>query len=128
MQYREPLPPDCPPLTAQGITEQTVRYRLLENVFPTPEDFDSFVKKRGRPNRRSKRTPCEQNGVSLWKSLNSVRALLASYLNNDGRWQSIGELTIPIAAGKLNPVECDGHQTWWPSQAFDPVENCKVIL
>ena len=33
MQYREPLPPDCPPLTAQGITEQTVRYRLLENVF-----------------------------------------------------------------------------------------------
>ena len=128
MQYREALPPDCPPHSAHGITEQTVRYRLLENVVPTPEDFDSFVKKRGRPNRRSKITPCEQNGVSLWKSLNSVRALMASDLNKDSRWQSIGELTIPTGAGKLNPIKPNGHQTWWPSKAFDPVENCKVIL
>ena len=28
MQYREPLPPDCPPASAQEITEPTVRYRL----------------------------------------------------------------------------------------------------
>ncbi len=128
MQYREPLPPDCPPPSAQGITEQTVRYRLLESGVPTQEDFDSFVKKRGRPHRRSRRTPCEQNGVSLWQSLDSVRALLASDLNNNSRWQSIGEFTIPTGAGKLNPIEPNGHQTWWPSKAFDPVENCKVIL
>lgn len=127
MQYREPLPPDCPPPSAKVITEQTVRYRLLAGAVPTQKDFDSFVKKRGRPNRRNKRrTPCEQSGVSLWNSLNSVRALLVSDLNK-GQWQSIGKLTIPTGAGNLNPIEPEGHQTWWPSKAFDPVKNCKVI-
>jgi len=127
MQYREPLPPDCPPPSARTITEQTVRYRLLEGMTPTERDFDSYVKRNGRVNQRTRRTPCEQNGVSLFESLEAARKLMASDLNKDRRWQAIGELTIPAGAGKLNPVEPDGHQTWWPSQAFDPVGNCKVI-
>jgi len=128
MQYREPLPPDCPPPSAHAIAEKTVRYRLLAGSAPTQKDFDSFAKQKGRYIRRSRRTPCEQSGVSLWESLSSVRALLASDLNNDNRWQSIGELTIPPGAGKLNPVEPNGHQTWWPSKACDPIADCKVIL
>ncbi len=127
MQYREPLPPDCPPLTAQDITERMVRYRLLEGIAPAQKDFDSFAKQKGRYLQKSKRTPCEQSGVSLWKSLNSVRALLAGDLNKAGKWRSIGELTIPTGAGKLNPIEPGGHQTWWPSKDFNPVASCKVI-
>ena len=127
MQYREPLPPDCPPPSAQDITEQTVRYRLLETTTPRPEDFDSYVRRNGQINRRTHRTPCEQNGVSLFASLKAARSLMASNLNKDCRWQATGELTIPAGAGKLNPVEPDGHQTWWPSKEFDPVEKCKVM-
>ena len=127
MQYRETLPPDCPPPSAQNITKQTVRYRLLEGITPTQKDFDSFAKQKGHYVRSRKRTRCEQSGVSLWKSPNSVRALLESDLNEEGRWQSIGELTISTGAGKLNPVEPDGHQTWWPSKDFNPAENCMVV-
>ena len=127
MQYRETLPPDCPPPSAQDIAEQTLRYRLLENASPNQQDFDSYMKRNGEANRRIRRTPCEQNGVSLFTSLEAARNLIASNLNKDRRWQAVGELTISPGAGKLNPVEPNGHQTWWPSQAFDPIKSCKVM-
>ena len=104
-----------------------MRYRLLEGITQTQRDFDSYVKRNGRVNRRTRRTPCEQNGVSLFASLEAARNLMASDLNKDRRWQAAGELTIPAGAGKLNPAELEGHQTWWPSKEFDPVENCKVM-
>lgn len=132
MEYRETLPPDCPPPSALSITEQTVRYRLLEGTTPTQRDFDSYVKRNVEVNRRSRRTPCEQNGVSLWTSLEAVQGVMTGRpnrrrRNTEPRWQAIGELTISAGAGKLNPVEPNGHQTWWPSKAFDPVGNCKVM-
>ena len=127
MQYRETLPPDCPPPSAQGIMALTVRYRLLETTTPRQEDFDSYVKRQGGANRQIGRTPCEQNGVSLFVSSEFASNLMTSYFNRNRRWQAIGELTLPAGAGKLNPVDSNGHQTWWPSQAFDPVENCTVL-
>ena len=132
MQYRESLPPDCPPPSAQDITEQTVRYRLLKATTPEQDDFDSYAKEHGGPNPEIPRTPCEQSGVSLWTSLEDAQSLMLGNpnrrrRNRTSRWLAIGELTLSDGAGKLNPVEKRGHQTWWPSQAFDPVENCKVI-
>ena len=128
MQYREPLPADCPPASAQGIMGPMVRYRLLESTSPQPEDFDSYVRRRGRINPRLRRTPCEQNGVSLFASLDAAQAMMTGRANRNRRWQSIGELTLSAGAGKLNPEEADDHQTWWPSRDFDPVANCEVIL
>lgn len=132
MQFRETLPPDCPPPSAQDIREQTVCYRLLKTTTPEQDDFDSFVKEHGGANPEIPRTPCEQNGVSLWTSLEAARGVMAGRpnrrrRNTEPRWQTIGELTISAGAGKLNPVEPNGHQTWWPSKGFDPVGNCKVM-
>ena len=133
MQYREALPPDCPPPTAQDITGQTVRYRLLKATTPRQDDFDSYVKEHGGAIPDIPRTPCEQNGVSLWTSLETAQGVMTGGANrrrrnSAPRWQAIGELTISAGAGKLNPVEPSGHQTWWPSKEFDPVGNCKVML
>ena len=127
MLYRETLPPDCPPPGAQGIMDTTVRYRLLETTTPSQEDFDSYVKQKGSANRQISRTPCEQNGVSVFTSLESASKLMMSFFNKNRRWQAIGEVTLPADAGKLNPVDPNEHQTWWPSQAFDPVGNTTVL-
>ena len=127
MQYREPLPPDCPPPSAQDITEQTVRYRLLEGMTPTERDFDSYAKRSGGPKPGISRTPCQQSGLSVFVSLEAARRMMTGRLNDLNRWQSIGVVAIPAGAGKMNPAERNGHQTWWPSQAFDPVNNCKVM-
>lgn len=127
MHYRESLPPDCPPHSAQGIMEQTVRYRLLETAAPKQEDFDSYAKRQGGVNRQIRRTPCEQSGVSLFVSQESAMNLMMSILNKNHRWQAVGELILPAGAGKLSPVDTNGHQTWWPLQAFDPVGNCTVL-
>ena len=117
LQYRETLPPNCPPPGAQDIAERTVRYRLLKTTTPEQGDFDSYVKNHGAPNPEIPRTPCEQSGVSLWASLEAAQSLLLGTPNRKGRsrtprWQAIGELTISAGAGKLNPVEKNGHQTW----------------
>ena len=128
MQCREPLPPDCPPPGASAIMEPTVRYRLLETTTPQPQDFDSLVKKRGQPNPQSHRTPCEQAGLSWYATYAAAQRELKGRYNKRGRrWQSIGELTLSVGAGNLNPVEANDHQTWWPSRDFNPVKNCKVV-
>ena len=44
LQYREELPPDCPPESAREITEATTRYRLLRNPIPAESDFDSYAR------------------------------------------------------------------------------------
>ena len=127
MQYREPLPPDCPPPGASAIMKQTVRYRLLETATPRPEDFDSYVKRTGRANRH--RTLCEQSGLSLYATYAAAqRELKGKYSRRGRRWQSIGVLTLSSGAGMLNPVEANDHQTWWPSRDFDPVANCEAKL
>lgn len=100
MQYREPLPPDCPPTSAQKITEPTVRYRLLETTTPRPEDFDSYVGRNGHVNQRTRRGTCEQSGVSLFTSSETALNIMKSRLNRNHRWLAIGELTIP--AGYAN--------------------------
>ena len=127
MQYREELPPDCPPESATAITEATTRYRLLRNTTPEEADFDSYARRRGSPNPRLRRTACEQHGLSLMTSLQEARNLLTSHYNRDRRWQTIGALTIPPGVGRLNPVEPSGHQTWWPSRAFNPSEQCRTF-
>ena len=127
LHYREELPPDCPPESATEITEATTRYRLLRNSIPEENDFDSYARQRGSPNPRLRRTPCEQHGVSLMTSLQGARNLMASQYNRGRRWQAIGVLTIPPGAGRLNPVEPGGHQTWWPNREFNPSEECRTV-
>ena len=45
LQYREELPPDCPPESAREITEPTTRYRLLRNPTAQESDFHSYAAK-----------------------------------------------------------------------------------
>ena len=127
MEFREPLPAGCPPDTAQDIQNPTLKYRLVEGEEPQETDFDSYVNKKGSPIAHSKRTPCEQNGVSLYAKLDAAKMLFKGPRNRDGRWKSIGELTLTPGAGKLNPEEEDGHQTWWPTRDFNPVGNCRLM-
>ena len=127
LQYREELPPDCPPESAREITEPTTRYRLLRNPTAQEPDFHSYARQRGSPNPRLRRTACEQHGLSLMTSLQGARNLLGSHYNRDQRWQAIGVLAIPQGAGKLNPMEPNGHQTWWPTREFNPSEECRTV-
>lgn len=125
LRYREELPPNCPPESAVEIAEPATRYRLSKSRIAQNADFDSYARQRGSPNPSLRRTPCEQHGISLFTSLQAARNLLNSSYNRDGRWQAIGELTIPPGAGKMIPPEPSGHQTWWPSQEFDPSDVCR---
>lgn len=109
------------------IVGSPTRYRLLRSLTPEETDFDSYARQRGSPNPRLRRTACEQHGISLMTSLQGARNLLASHYNRDRRWQAVGMLTIPPGAGRLNPVEPSGHQTWWPSREFNPLEECGTV-
>lgn len=127
MEYREELPPDCPPQSASEIVTPTVRYRLLTGTTPEERDFDSYIKIKGTSLRSTRRTLCDQHGVSLWIDERSARRLFESAANEYGRWQGIARLTIDPEQGKLNQVETRGHQTWWPSKEGNFPASCTVI-
>ena len=127
MEYREHLPHDCPPSTAQQIEEPTIRYRLLEGAEPSNEDFESYVMKKGGPNPQISKSPCHQAGVSLLISFEAAKKVFVGHHNKIGRWKKIGEITIQPGAGKLDEPEPSGHQTWWPTMQFDAVANCKAL-
>ena len=128
MEYRETLPDGCPRDTAQDIKVTTLRYRLVEKKVPLQKDFDSFFKTNGRYVKNSDRPHCDQNGVSLYARIEAATMLFKGPKNKNGRrWQSIGKVTLISGAGKLAPIEQDGHQTWWPTKDFDPVDNCEIL-
>ena len=128
MEYREPLPPECPPDTAQQVDAPTIRYRLLENAEPTEADFDSYVKRKGGSNPTINRAPCHQNGLSVLTTLKAAEDKIKAPYNKKARWTQIGELTIQPGAGTLEPPEANGHQTWWPAKTFNVLAHCRTLL
>ena len=64
MPYREPLPDDCPPATAEEITEPRIVYRLVRNNPPTDDDFRS--QRAENPQRHYKVPECQVRGLSVF--------------------------------------------------------------
>lgn len=127
MEFRETLPDGCPHDTARDIPAPTQKYRLIEGKTPTEKDFDSFFKRKGHYVKSFKYDHCDQNGVSLYAKIEGAEMLFKGPSNSEGRWQSIGEVTLTPGAGMLDPEREDSHQTWWPTKDFDPVANCRIV-
>ena len=131
MIFREPLPPDCPPSHAQDILEPILRYRLLADAIPAQSDFDSWTQQHAGSGIMLEVDPCVQSGVSVFTTVEAARRRLNSpgnrQKNGKRRWNHIGVVTIEAGAGKATRVGSNGHQTWWPTSDFDPVEHCEML-
>ena len=74
LEYREPLPADCPPADAVEIVVPRIVYRFVRNNPPSLDDFRSF--RALNPDRELRNvTECQMRGVSVFVNLEGVGAV-----------------------------------------------------
>jgi hypothetical protein len=115
--WKEQLPKECPPKSAQNAAGQTY-YRLLRLGIPMPIDFMSHEQLQ-IPNTAPE---CEARSVSLVTHLAAARAKL---LPANRRWASIAAVTLAEGSGAIFVRKTHVH--WWPCSSADPVCHCVIV-
>ena len=122
MTYREPLPEDCPPDSAEEISTPRVVYRLVRNSPPTDDDFRS--QRAERPNRAFPGvSECQARGVSVFARRDVAESLVA---RGNLRGAVVCQVTLARGAGYIMPTGRRSHHTWWPLADYDILANCQV--
>ena len=121
--YREPLPEDCPPESAEEIVGPWIVYRLVENAPPADADFDSWrVKNPGEEPRNA--SECYARGVSVYSRSRDVRRLIELSGAEEAR---VCEVALDGGAGRIQKTSGRSHYTWWPLADFDILSRCQVM-
>ena len=124
MEYREPLPADCPPPDAVEIVEPRIVYRFVRNNPPT---FDDFRSQRAiNPRGRWSVSECQARGVSVFMNLDSANEVRQEVENLHGTL--ICEVVLDEGAGRIRSAGSRSHCTWWPLADYDILAKCRVVL
>ena len=125
MNYREPLPEDCPPDGAEEITTPRIVYPLVRSNPPTDDDFRS--QRAENPHRVFRRvTECQTRGVSVRTDLEEAIELMI-LPRMQGRL--LCQVQLDDGAGRIMQTgEWPNHSTWWPLADFDILANCRVVV
>ena len=121
-QYREPLPPGCPPDEAREIASSEAVFRLVRTDPPTADDFRSQ-----RAEKPLHQFPgvseCRARGLSVFSAReDSQRALKLPAL----RGRLICRVQLESGAGRIQQTGRRSHHTWWPLVEFDILSRCAV--
>ena len=121
--YREPLPEDCPPETAEEIDGRRIVFRLVDSDPPTDADFDSWRAKNltERPRTASE---CHARGVSVYSRPRDVRKLIEL---NGAKEARVCQVALDRGAGRIQKIGGRSHYTWWPLADFDILSHCQVV-
>lgn len=118
--YRESLPPDCPPATAEKIV--TVRYvfRLVRTTPPTELDFRSY--RAEHPERVVHGvSECQTRGLSVYGERRDAERLLRS---PRFRGRLICRVELCEGAGRIEHTGGKSHYTWWPLAEYNILGHC----
>ena len=123
--YREPLPEDCPPETAEEIDSPRVVYRLVRNNPPVDDDFRS--QKAENPSKKFEDlSECRARGVSVYSSRR-----VAEWWTMRPHFKRQGMLVCQVAldrgAGQIQKTGGRAHYTWWPLADYDIPAVCLVV-
>lgn len=121
MQYREPLPANCPPPDAGQIASPQTIFRVVCSNPPTDDDFHSeFVI---NPKRKFK-SECKARGVSVFAKQIDAEAILKF-----SRYKKVGKICQVKLQQGAGAILCTGnksHRTWWPLSDFNILAHCRV--
>ena len=121
MPYREPLPENCPPETAEEITEPRIVYRLVRNNPPTDADFRS--QRAANPQRHFRIPECQVRGLSVFSD---YQVAVSWSRSRSLRGTQVCRVTLNRSAGRIQKTGSAAHYTWWPLAAYDIPAHCQV--
>ncbi len=120
--YREPLPEDCPPETAEEIAGPRIVYRRVRNNPPTDDDFRS--QRAENPSKKFNLSECQARGVSVFVEREDLEELLK---RPNFRGGQIAQVTLDNGAGYIEHTSRrNSHHTWWPLAAYNILAVCQV--
>lgn len=122
MNFREPLPPQCPPATASEIAGPRAVYRLVKSLPPGNGDFRS--QRELAPNARFGVPECLARGLSVHSELqHSLKAAKLPRL----RGYVPCLVKLDSGAGFIEQTSSWSHHTWWPYADFDILAHCEGV-
>jgi hypothetical protein len=122
MTYREPLPAECPPETAEEIILGREVFRIVMAEPPTLDDFRS--QRAEKPNAVFKNvSECLARGVSVFADRSDCETVLKLPRL---RGRKLACVRLAEGAGKILQTFEPSHHTWWPFANFDILANCEV--
>lgn len=121
-EYRDELPPGCPPDAAEEPTIPIEVFRLVHNNPPTADDFRS--QRTEHPTARFTVDECIARGLSVWVEFESARNArrLPKFKN-----ALIARLRLGAGAGRMMQTFRQAHRTWWPYKGYDIAGSCEVM-
>ena len=124
MTYREPLPGNCPPDTAEDIAAPRVVFRLVRSNPPTDDDFRSQLAE--RPDRVFRNiTEHQARGLSVRTDLDSAVELMGL---RTMRGRMLCQVQLDRGAEHIMPTgEDHHHSTRWPFADYDILANCSLV-
>ena len=126
LEYRERLPPGCPPDKAKEIVAPRIVYRLVGSNPPSLDDFRSLRSLNPGLKYPDEFIECLANGVSVYTDIEAA----------DGVRQDVDKLSDTLicrvvldkGAGRIlltNPET--SHCAWRPFAEYAILANCQVI-
>ncbi|MDE0092968.1 MAG: hypothetical protein OXO49_00460 [Gammaproteobacteria bacterium] len=124
MEYREELPPNCPPPNAKDIEGPVVMYRMIASNTPTENDFDSLAKLNPTFHVKRPSDECFGRGVSVFSNPKTAKQR-TERTKKDYR---LCKIQLVRGAGSYIKSFGPHHYTWWPAKEFDILACCEVKL
>jgi hypothetical protein len=127
MQFRDHLPPNCPPSDATASAIEV--YCLVDSDPPTDNDFLSLKERSPDKNFSEPKLECQASGLSVFTDREGVE--LARRVSRRLRKKMVAKGYFSESSGKIKRTPSqntgDTHHTWWPFQNIDPGALFKVI-
>ena len=125
VEYREPLPPGCPPDDAVEIVESRIVYRLVRIYPPSLDDFRSYAALNPDKKYNDSTKKCQAHGVSVYRNPRAAAKSRERYSNLKGTL--ICKVVLVEGAGRIKRTGSRTHYTWWPLADYDIIANCQAI-
>jgi hypothetical protein len=121
VNYREPLPADCPPDEAVEIAAERIVFRLIRSNLPRLNDFRS--QRAERPEAVFRISECLIRGLSVYGERADCEKTrkLPRFRNS-----FVCQLRLVMGAGRIQQTFQPSHHTWWPFAEFDILEYCSA--
>lgn len=120
MNYREPLPAQCPPDAAEEITVEREVFRVVKTDPPTEDDFRSQRAMKPEAVFHGV-SECQARGVSVFSDRRDGEKLLKLPRLRSGL---LATVRLVPGAGRIQKTSTHSHHTWWPFADFDILAHC----
>ena len=120
MTFREQLPANCPPDSADKIQETTYVFRIVRSLPPTESDFRS--QRAEQPDQTfSGVSECQARGLSVFLQRSDAEEKLKL---PKLRGRQICQLMLDAGAGYIKKTGRGSHCTWWPLAEYNILAQC----